>query len=57
MSLKGKLISQIETKCSGHLLHEHFKSNPHKTSVVSPNKITNFIIYEGQLGKTNFAVS
>ncbi|XP_015084529.1 kirola-like [Solanum pennellii] len=57
MGLKGKLISQIETKCSGHLLHEHFKSNPHKTSAMSPDKITNFTLHEGQLGKTNSVVS
>ncbi|XP_006355259.1 kirola-like [Solanum tuberosum] len=57
MGLKGKLISQIEMKCSGHLLYEHFKSNPHKTSSMSPDKITNFTIHEGQLGKTNSVVS
>ncbi|XP_015167798.1 MLP-like protein 43 [Solanum tuberosum] len=57
MGLEGKLISQIEMKCSGHLLHDHFKSNPHKTSVMSPDKITNFTIHEGQLGKTNSVVT
>ncbi|KAK4729841.1 hypothetical protein R3W88_022829 [Solanum pinnatisectum] len=57
MGLKGRLISQIEMKCSGHLLYEHFKSNPHKTSVMSPDKITNFTIHEGQLGKANSVVS
>ncbi|KAK6782199.1 hypothetical protein RDI58_019995 [Solanum bulbocastanum] len=57
MGLKGKLFSQIEMKCSRHLLYEHFKSNPHKTSVKSPDKITNSTIHEGQLGKANSVVS
>ncbi|XP_059291501.1 kirola-like [Lycium ferocissimum] len=57
MGLKGKLVSQIEMKCAGHLLHEHFKSNPHKTSTMSPNKVTNFALHEGQLGHTGSVVS
>lgn len=57
MGLKGKLIAQIEMKCAGDLLHEHFKSNPHQTSTMSPNKITNFTLHEGQLGSTGSVVS
>ncbi|CAN4076230.1 unnamed protein product [Withania somnifera] len=57
MGLKGKLISQIEMNCAGHLLHEHFKSNAHQTSAMSPDRVTNFKFHEGQLGKTNSVVS
>ncbi|XP_009612232.1 kirola-like [Nicotiana tomentosiformis] len=57
MGLKGKLISQMEMKCAGDLLHEHFKSNPHQTSTMSPDKITNFTLHEGQLGNTGSVVS
>lgn len=57
MGLKGKLISQIEMKCAGDLLHEHFKSNPHQTSTMSPDKIKNFTLHEGQLGNTGSVIS
>ncbi|XP_060202231.1 kirola-like [Lycium barbarum] len=57
MGLKGKLISQTEMKCAGHLLHEHFKSNPHQSSTMSPDKIKNFTLHEGQLGSTGSVVS
>ncbi|KAF3613208.1 putative domain-containing protein-like [Capsicum annuum] len=56
MCVKGELISKIETKCAGHLLHEHFKSNPHQTSIMSPVKVTNFTFHEGQLGYTGSIV-
>ncbi|KAG5581294.1 hypothetical protein H5410_051921 [Solanum commersonii] len=57
MSLKGKLIAQIEMKCAGDLLHEHFKSNPHQTATMSPDRVTNFTLHDGQLGKTNSVIS
>ncbi|TMW80977.1 hypothetical protein EJD97_013110 [Solanum chilense] len=43
-------------KCAGDLLHDHFKSNPHQTSSMSPDKVTNFTLHDGQLGKTNSVI-
>ncbi|OIT37982.1 mlp-like protein 43 [Nicotiana attenuata] len=57
MGLKGKLVAQIEMKCAGDLFHEHFKLNPLQTSTMSPDKITNFTLHEGQLGSTGSVVS
>ncbi|XP_015055151.1 kirola-like [Solanum pennellii] len=56
MGLKGKLTSKLEMKCAGDLLHDHFKSNPHQTSTMSPDKVTNFTLHDGQLGKTNSVI-
>ncbi|WMV22886.1 hypothetical protein MTR67_016271 [Solanum verrucosum] len=48
MGLKGKLISSIEVKCGGHLVHDIFHAKTHHISNISPSKVKSFEIHEGE---------
>lgn len=48
MGLKGKLISSVEVKCGGHSIHDIFHAKTHHISNISPSKVKNFEIHEGE---------
>ncbi|WMV22895.1 hypothetical protein MTR67_016280 [Solanum verrucosum] len=48
MGLKGKLISSVEVKCGGHLVHDIFHAKTHHISNISPSKVKIFEIHEGE---------
>uniref|UniRef100_M1D5W0 Sn-2 protein n=1 Tax=Solanum tuberosum TaxID=4113 RepID=M1D5W0_SOLTU len=48
MGLKGKLISTVEVKCGGHLVHDIFHAKSHHISNISPSKVKSFEIHEGK---------
>ncbi|XP_006367814.1 kirola-like [Solanum tuberosum] len=48
MGLKGKLISSVEVKCGGHLVHDIFHAKTHHISNISPSKVKSFEIHEGE---------
>ncbi|KAK4373357.1 hypothetical protein RND71_008741 [Anisodus tanguticus] len=50
MSLDGKLVSEIEIKSCGDVFHEIFRYRPHHISSMSPDKIQNVDIHEGEWG-------
>ncbi|KAK4337942.1 hypothetical protein RND71_042429 [Anisodus tanguticus] len=47
----------MEVKCAGELFHDHFNSKPHHIPNISPDKIQNFDIHEGELGIVGSLVS
>ncbi|XP_016486069.1 kirola [Nicotiana tabacum] len=57
MGLRGKLIAKTEVKCGGELFHDHFSSKPHHIPNISPDKVHNFDIHEGELGTVGSVVS
>ncbi|WMV22950.1 hypothetical protein MTR67_016335 [Solanum verrucosum] len=50
MSLKGKLVSEINIKCDGDVFHEILRHKPHHMSSICPDKIQNVNIHEGEWG-------
>ncbi|KAL0424629.1 UNVERIFIED_CONTAM: Kirola [Sesamum radiatum] len=50
MALSGKLVSQIDIKCDGDVFHEIFRERPHHISGMSPDKIQNCDLHDGQWG-------
>ncbi|WMV22941.1 hypothetical protein MTR67_016326 [Solanum verrucosum] len=50
MSLKGKLVSEINIKCDGDVFHEILGHKPHHMSSICPDKIQNVNIHEGEWG-------
>lgn len=50
MSLKGKLVTEIEVKSNGDLFHELFKSTPHEVPNISPGKIQDCGLHNGSWG-------
>ncbi|KAL3830782.1 hypothetical protein ACJIZ3_019584 [Penstemon smallii] len=50
MGLIGKLVEKIEIKSDGDVFHEIFKERPHQISGMSPQKIQNCDLHEGEWG-------
>ncbi|WMV22954.1 hypothetical protein MTR67_016339 [Solanum verrucosum] len=50
MSLKGKLVSEINIKCDGDVFYEVYRQRPHRTSSMSPDNIQNVDVHEGEWG-------
>ncbi|XP_049347558.1 kirola-like [Solanum verrucosum] len=46
MSLKGKLVSEINIKCDGDVFYEVYRQRPHRTSSMSPDNIQNVDVHE-----------
>ncbi|KAK4371166.1 hypothetical protein RND71_010641 [Anisodus tanguticus] len=50
MSLEGKLVSEINIKSCGDVFHEIFRYRPHHISSMSPDKVQNVEVHEGEWG-------
>ncbi|MCE0481354.1 hypothetical protein HAX54_039036 [Datura stramonium] len=50
MSLKGKLVGQINIKCDGDVFHEVYRGRPHHLSSMSLDKVQSVDIHEGEWG-------
>ncbi|XP_049392919.1 kirola-like [Solanum stenotomum] len=46
MSLKGKLVFEINIKCDGDVFYEVYRHRPHHTSSMSPDNIQNVDVHE-----------
>ncbi|KAJ8427287.1 hypothetical protein Cgig2_004338 [Carnegiea gigantea] len=51
MGIKGKLEVEVDIKISGDLFHELFGSRPHHVPNITPDKIHNCEVHEGEFGK------
>ncbi|PIN11268.1 hypothetical protein CDL12_16133 [Handroanthus impetiginosus] len=50
MGLKGKMVSQICIKSDGDVFHEIYSERPHHISSMSPHRIRNCDVHQGQWG-------
>ncbi|MCD7446133.1 hypothetical protein HAX54_041518 [Datura stramonium] len=57
MSLEGKLVSEIKIKCDGNVFHEIYMERPYHISSMSPNRIRNVDILEGEWGSVGSVVA
>lgn len=55
-SLAGKLVSQIEIKSDGDVFHEIFRERPHHVSGMSPDKVQNVGLHDGDWGKVGSVI-
>uniref|UniRef100_M1CVY8 MLP 34 n=1 Tax=Solanum tuberosum TaxID=4113 RepID=M1CVY8_SOLTU len=56
MSLKGKLVSEINIKCDGDVFHEIFRHRPHHISSMC-DKLQSVDIHEGEWGTVGSVIS
>lgn len=54
--LVGKLVSQIDIKSDGDVFHEIFRDRPHHLSEMTPEKIQNCDLHEGDWGKVGSVI-
>ncbi|KAI3731567.1 hypothetical protein L1987_62756 [Smallanthus sonchifolius] len=57
MALSGKLIGYVEISKTGDVFHDLFRHNPHKMVAMTPDKVHDCELHEGERGVVGSVIS